>query len=115
MEEDRICMARRAGEVGNPAAGRDSADKDGVYTWSVWQSRGVWMEYDPLICAVIEAAFVKGQNTVCSSQDHVSDCEGGSHVMLQLATALQGIRYPRLVCPLQGLFHAFSKPCTPPP
>ena len=30
------------------------------------------MEYDPLVCEVIEAAFVKGQNTVCSSQDHVS-------------------------------------------
>lgn len=65
----------RVGEVGNPAAKRSSNvvdEESGVFTWSVWQSRGVWMEYDPVVCEVIEAAFCKGQNTVCSSQDHVS-------------------------------------------
>jgi hypothetical protein len=36
------------------------------------ECKELWREYDPEICDIVEQAFVKGQNTVCASQDHVS-------------------------------------------
>ncbi len=72
------------GEVGNPASrsrGASSEPEEPArrhsrkifgYTWSWMESKGLWKEYEPEICDIVEQAFVKGQNTVCASQDHVS-------------------------------------------
>lgn len=71
-EEILAPHSRLTGEIGNPSAVRPSAPACGGFTWSWMESKGVWREYDPDICDVVEQAFVKGQSTVCASQDHVS-------------------------------------------
>lgn len=71
-EEILAPHSRLTGEIGNPSAVRPSPPACEGFTWSRMESKGVWREYDPDICDVVEQAFVKGQSTVCASQDHVS-------------------------------------------
>jgi hypothetical protein len=85
-QEEAVRHNRETGEVGNPASrsrGTSSEPEDQSrrhsgrtfgYTWSWMECKGLWREYDPEICDIVEQAFVKGQNTVCASQDHVSFC-----------------------------------------
>jgi hypothetical protein len=40
-------------------------------TWSWQTEEGVWREYEPDVCELVEQAFQMGQKAVCPSQQHV--------------------------------------------